>query len=353
MEWWAWLREHFITDPWVHTGVILVTAVLGVLLVRFALIPFLRRVAGRTASTFDDKVLDRLAPTLMQTVFLVALHRIVVDILSGTRGDTIAVSILVTLLVWTWGRFALNVGEIVFFSLSRRSDRFVWVQPTSLPMVQFAYKVLVIGVLTYLLMSAWRLDLTSWLASAGVAGIALGFAAKDTLANFISGIVILMDAPYQVGEYIIVDGATRGEVTDIGMRSTRILTRDNVEVTVPNAVIGNALIVNQSSGPTQTLRVKVAASVAYGSDVDQVREVLTACTVGLAHGDRNREPVIRFDAMGASSLDFLVMVWVDHPRWRGKIIDELNTRIYKALGEAGIEIPFPQQDVHVKEWPGR
>ena len=132
--------------------------------------------------------------------------------------------------------------------------------------------------MTYLIMAAWHVNLTSWLASAGVLGIAVGFAAKDTLANFISGVFILVDAPYKVGQYIIIDGETRGVVTDIGMRSTRLLTRDNVEVTVPNAVIGNAKIVNESSGPSPKMRVRVNASVAYGSDVDQVQEILLACS---------------------------------------------------------------------------
>jgi len=348
-----WLREQYATDPWVHGGVIMGLAVVVVLLVRFVLVPALRRAARSTESTFDDDVLDRLSPALTQSVLLVALHQTVVEALPENRWDRVLASVLVTLLVWVWGRFALNVGSIVFFRLSRVADRFAWIQPTSLPLVQFAYKVMVVGTVAYLLLSAWHLNLTSWLASAGVAGIAIGFAAKDTLSNFISGIVILMDAPYKVGEYIIVDGATRGEVTDIGMRSTRILTRDNVEVTVPNAIIGNAMIVNQSSGPTKTMRVKVGASVAYGSDVDRVREILEGCTADLPHCDHSRRPSIRFNAMGESSLDFLVMVWVSHPMWRGTIINELNTRIYKALGEAGLEIPFPQRDLYVKEWPGR
>ena len=215
----------------------------------------------------------------------------------------------------------------------------------------FVLKVLLFAVMSYLIMSAWRINLTSWLASAGVVGIAVGFAAKDTLANFFSGVFILADAPYRVGQYIIIDGDTRGVVTEIGMRSTRLLTRDNVEVTVPNAVIGNAKIVNESSGPSQHMRVRVDVSVAYGSDVDRVREVLGACTVGLENGADDQPGVVRFSAMGASGLDFQVLVWVKHPVYRGRLIDELNTRVYKALAAAGIEIPFPQRDLHIRSWP--
>jgi small-conductance mechanosensitive channel len=349
----TWLRERFEDDPLVRSAVIMGLALLLMGLVRFVLMPGLRRAVGRTRSTFDDEVLDRLSPALTQTLLLAGLYATALALLSTGRWDALLGSILATVLVWIWGRFAMNVGGVVFYRLSGVADRFTWIQPTSLPLVQFVYKVLIIGAALYFLLSAWRLNLTSWLASAGVAGIAIGFAAKDTLANFISGLVILMDAPYKVGEYIIIDGATRGEVMGIGMRSTRILTRDNVEVTVPNAIIGNAMIVNQSSGPTQTLRVTVTAGVAYGSDVEQVREILTDCTRDLPHTDPSRRAVVRFDAMGESSLDFQVKVWAEHPQWRGRVIDELNTRIYRALGEAGVEIPFPQRDLHVKEWPGR
>ncbi|MCP4570964.1 MAG: mechanosensitive ion channel family protein [bacterium] len=346
-----WMREQYEAGPLLHGAVILGVTLLAMALVRFVVIPGLRRAVRNTASTFDDEVLDRLSPVLVQTVLLVGLRATAAGFLTTDRWDGLMSSVLVTLLVWIWGRFALDVGTVVFFRLSRVGDRFTWVQPTSLPLVQFAYKVLVVGTVLYLLLSAWHLNLTSWLASAGVVGIAVGFAAKDTLANFISGIVILMDAPYKVGEYVVIDGATRGEVTDIGMRSTRILTRDNVEVTVPNAIIGNAMIVNQSSGPTQTLRVRVGVGVAYGSDIDQVRQVLASCTEGLPHTDPSRKPSIRFNAMGESSLDFLIMVWVSHPQYRGRVVDELNMRIYKVLDEAGIEIPFPQRDLRLKEWP--
>ncbi len=155
-----------------------------------------------------------------------------------------------TLLILIWGKAIFDVGTILFSKLSAMGDRFTWIQPQTLPLIQFGFKVLVISVQAWMLLSVWNVSLTSWLASAGVVGIAVGFAAKDTLANFISGIFILADAPYKVGQYIIIDGDTRGVVTEIGMRSTRLLTRDNVEVTVPNAVIGNAKIVNESSGPS-------------------------------------------------------------------------------------------------------
>ncbi len=99
------------------------------------------------------------------------------------------------------------------------------------------------------------------------------------------------------------------------------------------------------------MRVRVNASVAYGSDVDRVKEILIECSRNVPHASEEQPPVVRFVAMGESSLDFQVLVWVKHPVFRGRVRDEINTRIYKSLAEAGIEIPFPQRDLHIKEWP--
>jgi len=345
-----WLDAHLQNQFW-RVAIIIGLAVVVALLLRILVMPLLLRLSRKTASNIDDRIFELLWPAILRTVLLQGAHIATLDFVQAERIDTVVSSITVTLMILIWGRFLNGIGTIVFKKLSANADKYQWIQPQTLPLVQFAYKVALFGLMTYLVMSAWHVNLTSWLASAGVMGIAVGFAAKDTLANFISGIFILMDAPYKVGQYIIIDGDTRGIVTEIGMRSTRLLTRDNVEVTVPNAVIGNAKIVNESSGPSPKMRVRVNASVAYGSDVDQVKQILLECAKDVAHSSGDQSPVVRFIAMGESSLEFQVLVWVKHPVFRGRVRDEINTRIYKALAAEGIEIPFPQRDLHIKQWP--
>ncbi len=332
-------------------GLILGSTLLFVLIARIVVVPFLKRLSRRTASDFDDEILNLVWPALFRTIILQGLHVATLDLVSNVRVNESVGSLTVTLMVLIWVRVFAGVGAIVFRKLSDNADRFAWIQPQTLPLVQFVYKVTLFGLMSYLIMAAWHINLTSWLASAGVAGIALGFAAKDTLANFISGIFILADAPYRVGQYIIIDGTTRGEVTEIGMRSTRLLTRDNVEVTVPNAVIGNAKIVNESSGPSPKMRLRVTVGVAYGSDVDLVKDILMKCAREVEYTSKDLDPSVRFVLMGESSLDFQVLVWVKHPSFRGRVTDGLNTGIYKALEAAGVEIPFPQRDLHLKSWP--
>jgi MscS family membrane protein len=204
----------------------------------------------------------------------------------------------------------------------------------------------VVGAALYFMFLAWDIDLTAWLASAGIIGIAVGFAAKDTLANFFAGIFIIADAPYKVGDWIVLDGELRGRVIKIGVRSTRLLTSDDIEITVPNSVIGASKIVNEVGGPSVKQRIRIKVQCAYGSDIDQVREVLLAC------GDepevaRDPTPQVNLNSFGDSGLNVELRVWIEDPARRDAIIDRLNSRVYKAFAAAGIEIPFPRRDIHI------
>ncbi len=345
--------DRIFVDPWLRAGVIISGAlVIGVFL-RLVVLPILNKVASRSKTKIDDKIFSRLNLTLIRVVVLQAAHLLIRDWVGDAHVEGLIDSLFLTLLVLFVGKALLDISSITFEYLSEVADKYTWIQNSTLPLFKFIFKVVLFAVQTYMIMSAWEINLTSWLASAGVMGIAVGFAAKDTLANFISGIFILVDAPYKVGQYIYIDGQTRGVVTDIGMRSTRLLTNDNVEVTVPNGVIGNSMVINETSGPSSRMRVRVNVGVAYGSDVEQVRQTLVDALREMPYLEKDQQATVRFVAMGESSLDFQVMVWARHPAFRGKVIDGLNTRIYNALGEAGIEIPFPQRDINIRNWPAQ
>ena len=151
---------------------------------------------------------------------------------------------------------------------------------------------------------------------------------------------------------MVLDNTTRGQVLEIGIRSTRLLTRDDVEITVPNAVIANSQIVNQTGGPDEKMRVRVKVEAAYGSDVDQVEKVLLASVEGVEHVCSDPAPRVRFRAFGASGLAFELLAWVDEPVFRGRVLHALNSNVYKNFNAAGIEIPFSKQDVYIKQMPG-
>jgi len=213
--------------------------------------------------------------------------------------------------------------------------------------------IIIVVLSVYVIFTAWDVDMTAWLASAGIVGIAIGFAAKDTLANLFSGVFILADAPYKIGDFVVLDSGERGEITHIGIRSTRLMTRDDIEVTVPNSIMGNTKIINESGGPAERFRIRIAVGIAYGSDIDKVREILMDIALVDEAVCAQPEPRVRFRSFGASSLDFELLCWIDQPILRGRVIDALNCLVYKRFIEEKIEIPYSKHDLYIKELPSQ
>jgi len=330
---------------------IVVGSILAAYVVEFVIRKTLVLLASRTRTQLDDEIVAALRKPVFLSVVFFGLGWAVTTVETAERARFVAHGALQTLGIVVWTVAALRIGALLLEALSRRAGEHSIVQPRTQPVFDIVVKIAVIAAAIYLVFIVWEIDLTAWLASAGILGIAVGFAAKDTLANLFSGIFIVADAPYKVGDYIVLDDGLRGQVTRIGIRSTRILTRNDVEITIPNAVIGASKIVNEAGGPHVKQRVDIEVSVAYGSDVDQVREVLLACAEGVEHVEDTPTARVRFRKFGDSGLLFELLVWVGDPALRGALVDELNTRIYKAFAAADIEIPYSKHDVHIKEMP--
>ena len=172
---------------------------------------------------------------------------------------------------------------------------------------------------------------------------------KDTLANLFAGVSILADAPFSVGDFIVLETGERGEITRIGIRSSRLLTRDDLEIVIPNSILADSKIINEAGGPGRQRRIRVKIQVAYGSDLDQVREALL--DVAGSHPQVCREPAprVRFRAFEDSGLRLELLAWVEEPVLRGRILDALNTGIYKRFEADGIEFPFPKRDLYLRQ----
>jgi small-conductance mechanosensitive channel len=255
--------------------------------------------------------------------------------------------LLVTLLVLVWLQAGFQIFRLVLESLGRHHETVPIVEERTIPLFDIIGKLLLLGGASYTVLMVWGIDPTAWLASAGVLGIAVGFAAKDTLANLFGGFFIVADAPYKLGDFIILDSGERGRVTHVGIRSTRLLTRYDIEITIPNLLMANAKIINESGGPWKKERVRIKIGAAYGSDADQVCDVLLAVAREHEHICTQPEPRVRLRGFGDSSLDFELLCWIDEPVLRGRHSHELNMAVYKAFARAQIEIPYPKRDVYL------
>ena len=308
------------------------------------------RIARRSANEYDDQFVALVHRPVFLSFVLLGLALATRRIGMSPPPEFITIGILKTIVIFVWYNTLSNVMNLLVKVLSRTKDSKI-VQTGMLSLLHNVMKVIVVALTGYFLFLAWDINVTAWLASAGIVGLALSFAAKDTLSNLFAGVSIVIDAPYKAGDFIILDSGERGVVTDIGLRSTRILTRDDVEITVPNGIIGNGKIINEAGGPPAQHRIRVAVGVAYGSDIDQVIEVLEQVGADNDSVLAAPAPRVRFRQFGDSSLDFELLGWIARPVDRGRVRHELNCAVYKALNENSIEIPYPQRDLHVRTMP--
>ena len=313
----------------------------------------LKKLASKTNLVVDDHLFNLLQSPLFNSILLVGVSGSIFILAPPEPYLGISFSLIQTFAIIIWVMFLLTSNRIMLTAIARNKNRVKAVHNQTLPLFLNLINIFIVVMAVYFIFSAWHIDMTAWLASAGIVGIAVGFAAKDTLANLFSGVFIMADAPYKIGDYVVLDTLERGEITHIGIRSTRMLTRGDVEITIPNSVMGNTKIINESGGPHEKFRCSIAVGVAYGSDIDLVRSILVNIAIAEETVCADPEPRVRFRVFGASSLDFDLLVWIEKPMLRGKVVDILNTEIYHQFRDNNVEIPYSKQDLYIKELPSK
>ncbi len=344
------LYELVSSNPWVQGSIVILVTFTSASLLTWLVFRLLRSITSRTRFQIDDQIILLLRPPVYFTLVVIGLSA-GIALMPISVWNMYLIRGMRTVGIVIWVIFFSSLSSLFLQRVAGLSNKFTFIQHRTVTLFDNLAKIVIFGGGVYAFFVIWNIDMTAWLASAGIAGIAIGFAAKDSLSNLFSGVFIIADAPYKVGDYIELDRGGRGKVVNIGLRSTRILTRDDIEVTIPNSIIGNSMIINQSGGPYEKMRVRLKIGVAYGSDVDLVKQILVetakadplVCTIP--------EPRVRFRQFGSSSLDFELLFWVKGPEDRGRAVDTMNTAIYKRLNLEQIEIPYAKQDLYIKGLP--
>ena len=323
---------------------IFITYVIDIIFIRF-----LSRFVKRTKSDIDDQIITIIHGPLKTSIYYLSLSFVLSIYPLSDLSLFIILGLFKTLVTIQWATAIFKIFILLINWYASSSSNSKLVNSKLLPLFDNMGKIIIFIGAAYLIMASWGINPVGWLASAGVLGIVLGLAAKDTIANLFSGIFIMVDSPYKEGDYINLDSGERGYVMSIGIRSTRIMTRDDIEITIPNSVIANAKIINESGGPHENERIRLSVGVAYGSDVDLVKKILVEAAKNSGLISEKFDPRVRFREFGESSLNFQLLFWIDKPEARGRTIDALNTTIYKEFNKNNIEIPFPQRTVHIKK----
>ena len=303
--------EIFFSDyPFVYFIFLVIISIIFAKIIDFIFTSLLSKVVKKTNNEIDDKMIEIIHKPIYYSFLFIGL-RIAISIQSLALNQNIIFvfsGILKTMAIFIWcvALFKIFILLINWYS-SKDGEKNVNLK--LLPLFDNLGKIVIFLGAAYFVMISWGVNPVGWLASAGVLGIVLGLAAKDTLSNLFAGIFI---------------------------------------ITIPNSVIANSKKINESGGPHENERIRLSIGVAYGSDIDLVKKILIDTSKKCAFVSKDFEPVVRFRMFGDSSLNFELLCWIDIPGHRGKTIDFLNTQIYSLFNSHGIEIPFPQRTVHLK-----
>ncbi|MFA1610859.1 mechanosensitive ion channel family protein [Halobellus rubicundus] len=330
------------------TALVLALSLVSAVAMEFVVLRIARRYVSTTATEYDNIVIATLRPPLVVTAALAGVYALTQVpavrssvLLDPATLDTVFGRPSLSVIVLVWAYAANEVVNRVVAAVNDEGGRFDFA-PVFSNVWTLAVLLGSVGTLLWL----WGIEITPLLGAAGVAGIAVGFAEKDTVANFFGGIALYVDDTYKLGDYIVLEDGTAGTVVQVGVRSTTLLTRDEVMVTVPNATLNAGKVTNESA-PQRRRRVRVPVGVAYGTDIDAFEALAVEVALAEPIVLDSPKPRARFRAFGDSALQYELLCWVDGPTRRRRAQHELNRALYAALNDAGIEIPFPKRDVTV------
>jgi len=192
-------------------------------------------------------------------------------------------------------------------------------------------------------------DITALLAGSAVLLVGVGLGLQNITSNFVSGIIVLLERPVKTGDMVQLDDVY-GTVTEIGLRSTRVVTREEVTLIIPNNEIISAKVTNLSV-PTTKLRLRVSVGVAYESDMQAVRQALLEVAAAEPEVLKEPAPEVRLDGFGDSSIDCSLLCWIENPLADDEVGSNLRFAIVEAFRAHGVTIPFPQRDLHIIPQP--
>jgi MscS family membrane protein len=341
-------------EDWINLGLALLIILAGYLVGTWLIRRALPRVVQRTATKLDDHLLQSIGPDLRWLVVILALE-------FATRQLAFLSPELKTLLADAYFVLALVMGTRITWRLigladewyRRRLDeqeRVDSLDPVLTLLVRLARATVMVFAISILL-THFGVNITAFAAVLAIGGLALALAAKDVIADAIEGFIILVDQPFRIGDRIeIQEVGTWGDVIEIGLRTTRIRTRDNRVVIVPNSAIGANQVINYSY-PDPRYRLETHVGIAYGSDLETARRVIVD-TVLQMEGVLPDDPVdVLYVEMGDSARILRVRWWIESYVDTRQMLDRVHTAVERALDEAGVEMPFPTHSISLELAP--
>ena len=304
---------------------------------------------AKTKNDTDDKIMKILNMPIFYSVVLLGAYQSFdyIGVLANYSDSFSKIIKSFVLIIWIYA-----VSKLVNIIISEFGFKFAEKTKSTLddelmPLFQKLSNIVIFFAGIMFLLKMWNIDITPLLASAGIMGFVIAFAAQDTLSHLFGGISIYFDKPFRVGDRIQLESGEIGDVLEIGIRSTRIKTFDETVVILPNSKIANSKIINYNQ-PAAKIKEKIKIGVAYGSDIDKVKKILLNIAENTEGVEKNPAPSVYFTEFLDHALEFVIVTWVDSPGKKFMVKTKINEEIYRRFNEEGIQIPYPTQDIYLR-----
>lgn len=328
----------------------LVITVIIAFLAKIILKQVLKPLAEKTKTKIDDLIIKSLSSIIFYIALLLGFKVGLQNFEVGENIQAIFDGIINTFLVFIVAVFLLKI--ISGFALQQTKEWKFKTKTTAdermIPFLQKIFKAVVIILALIFAFNAWKINISPLLATAGIAGIAIALAVKDSLNNILGGLQLVLDKTFKVGDKIQLESGELGVVMDVGLRSTKLKTYDNEVIYIPNGYLANTKIKNFTE-PDLSIRTSVNFGVEYGSDTKKVQKVVLEAMKKIESIIEQPEPVVLFLKMSDFSLDFVAKAWVESYADAYSTKLKMTDEIYNALNRANISIPFPTRTVYTKK----
>lgn len=325
-----------------------------VAVIAYLVISWLTKKAEQTETQLDNIILAAVGKPLVVVIIALSVYIAIIlfDVLPSSFGwfetDRVVSAFFIIINAWIASVFSYNVIHIYGGLIAKKTDTDL--NDRLVPMLGIIIKYVIWFVAFMLVLAEFQVDITPLLAGAGIAGIALALAAQDIIGNFLGGAIIAIDKPFRVGDRIKIDSSV-GDVVQVGPRSTRIKTLENMIITIPNKKVTESVVINYAM-PDIKIKVPVPFSVAYGSGIKKVRKIV----LEIAHEAAEKTPwaltdpvpMVYFREFGESGINGQLLLWINSYDNIWEVQDWIIERIEERFGEEGIEIPYQQIDVRMR-----
>ncbi|MGV6809049.1 MAG: mechanosensitive ion channel family protein [bacterium] len=318
---------------------------------------------GKLRLSIGQELLPPVSSFIFRIIFLSGLMAIVSSFSVSAEQKDIIIAIIKSLMIASFFFFADKVARILlsFFSQEKedkkvlsegeRADEYRLIQPATLPIFEYTTLIFLLMLGIYSVFKVWGIEMTALLASAGIMGLAISMAAKDTLSDVIAGILILTDAPFKLGDIIEVKGEV-GKIVQIGIRSTRIRTPQNIEIIIPNGKMGASEVINKTAIPVESMGITLNIQAAYGVDPKKIRDILTQVAKDNENVLQEEDITVSLDDFNQAHTNFTLSCRIKEGSLKKSTLSAMREQAYLAFLSQNIEVALPSKEhITITDFP--